>query len=537
MKNPQQHQLESISVTTFWTVLCLIVLVGLALTAYAAWNGLPIPDEGSFANASHRLAHQGIYGTTIFETAGTQFLRFHERTYWAFPLLMMIQAFWMWLGGPEGLFALRMLSGVWLSVSITTLALFLLRRGAPRAVALLAAALLATNFHIIQIEKLARPDGLCQALGFSSLLAYVSIRERAFRPALLVSQALSALALLSHPNGILHFTCLAALVLTLDHKRLTLWLVVTAGLVHLTIYSPWLAYIALDPEAFASQIRENSIDRYQRSLNPILALWREINDRYLVAYGLRDAGGAAALKALVLVAQWGAVAACLLNPKWRRETYIRELLMFCGLTFSIQLFFNQKIVHYLIHIIPFYCAMLAAVVVSLWTTAQNRSLMRRGLAVGIATLMFVQIGATLKRGQQTHWAGTSQEIAAFMQRNATGAKLIFGDAGFEQTLDYDPRLLEDRFLGLKSGKQGDILMVQENLLRQRYFEFRPLSSSELAAVRDRARQYVLVFQRPGVRILFHPRLLPVAEPDPPSKWSENEDAAFVRYLGWAADSR
>jgi hypothetical protein len=496
---------------------------------FHAAHGLPSSDEGFFSSAAYNLAHHGFYGTTVLETAETKLLRLDQRTYWVFPLFQVLQAGWMWLGWPDSLFGIRLQNELYLAVSLVAMHLLMRGLGFGAFTAALSALLLGSSFQYQDTFKLARPDGLCQALGWAGLAGYLYWRTRRFRWALWMGNAGVALSLLTHPNGVLYFASLLGLVLWLDRSRMSWRLVAESAVLQLVLYLPWLLYIAEDPEAFFQQILGNNQDRYSSTWNPVRILWNEIHDRYLASYGLLSRSPASALKGLALVAQFGAMGYWLADKDRRSQQGARTLFLLWMIIFTIQLFFNQKLMNYLIHILPVYCGFLA-ILASSWIQAGQWKRATAVVVVGILTIL--QTYGIIKKAQQWDWAASGAEAAHFLEENAGGARRIYGDSCFLATLKFDPRYRHDRYLGLRSKREGDVFVIADHLLGLHYEDLKATDPVLFAKITERYRDYETVFVRPGCRILFRKRLLPVTHPDDRSKWRENEFSAVLDRLGW-----
>src|SRR5436309_2288758 len=83
----------------------------------------------------------------------------------------------------------------------------------------LTAALLAVDYSFVMGASFGCMDLMCAALGFAGLAAYLSLREKHFAWAVLVSHTLVAASGLTHFMGILHFAGLVFLTLYFDRRR------------------------------------------------------------------------------------------------------------------------------------------------------------------------------------------------------------------------------------------------------------------------------------------------------------------------------
>jgi hypothetical protein len=88
-----------------------------------------------------------------------------------------------------------------------------------RAAALIGAAVLAVDFGFVDSASDARMDMTCAALGFAALAAYLSLRERSFPRAVVVSHTLASAAVFAHPNGAFAVAALVVTTAWLDRDR------------------------------------------------------------------------------------------------------------------------------------------------------------------------------------------------------------------------------------------------------------------------------------------------------------------------------
>src|ERR1035437_4202542 len=242
--------------------LALIMLVSMALASTSAYHRLPWSDEGDFANPALNLAKHGFMGTTVIEpqsSSGNGFplLRINERTYWVFPGQLVAQACW-YLFVPPTMFLTRLLHILFVPVALSSFYVLLRRITGERVVALLAAALLGTDFIFYSGAGFARPEMLCLTFGLCGLAAYLALRERSLAWAVFVSHLMIGIGIITHPNGILYFVALMILSVYYDRKKLLRARhVVLVAAAYAIVITPWVIYIAQDVEAFRVQLLQN----------------------------------------------------------------------------------------------------------------------------------------------------------------------------------------------------------------------------------------------------------------------------------------
>ena len=178
-------------------LLLLIVVLSIGTAA----SRLVAPNEGWFADPAFHLATQGFLGTTILETSGTWLEGVDRHTYWILPLYPLAESAVFRIFG-FSLRTMRALSVFWGVVAVSAF-YFLMRSQGDHGIALLASLLVATDFHFVVGASVGRMDMMCAALGFSAMAAYLILRERSFRTAVLLSNILAAAGCFTHPCGIL----------------------------------------------------------------------------------------------------------------------------------------------------------------------------------------------------------------------------------------------------------------------------------------------------------------------------------------------
>jgi hypothetical protein len=482
-----------------WTLLA-VALVSMAIAAYAAKHRTPWSDEGWFSSASYNLAKHGFFGTTVIESATTHLTRIETRTYWVMPLFLLGQAAWYKVF-PADLFWTRMFSILWIPIALLAYYLFILRLSGMANLACAAAALLALSFVFIDNAAFARPDLMCCALGISGLAAYLGWRERSLKMAMLLSNSLIAASLFTHPNGIFHFAGLATLVMLYDFRRLNVAAVATAAAPYLAALALWGMYISADPQAFSEQMRANGTnDRWTSTLNPLRIFWNEIRYRYLVSFGLITRG-AAILKSIALVAYLAAICGVLSVRALRNRRDVRTLLILLAVYFGAMSVFNQKLSYYLIHITPLYIALVAVFAHWIWT---QRPRLRPLVGAALGVLVLVESGGILLKAVQRSYIPAERAALEFLRQQTRPADMIVGTGALLYGLDFDPRLKDDMYLGLRSGRTPDAIIV-EPLYRDNYTGWMTQRPSDMKQILQRLSRYRLSYDRDGYQIYLRPR--------------------------------
>jgi hypothetical protein len=342
---------------------------------------------------------------------------------------------------------------------------------------------------------------MCCALGLCGLAAYAALRERHLKGALFLSNAFIAASGLTHPNGLFHAAGLLVVILWFDRRRLGVGAVAMGCLPYALFGLGWGWYIAQDYRAFLDQMGANGggNDRWSATLNPALILWREIRDRYLVAFGLITRGWAL-LKAFALCEYLAAVAGCVTNPRLRRQPAVRLVLLLLAVYFVAMSVFNQKLNYYLIHIVPFYLALLAIWASWLWTTYPAY---RRAVVAGILLLAGTEVGGILLRAHNRSYMATQRPALAFLLAHTGPHDRIVGTAALIYELHFDPRLRDDPYLGLRSGRDPDAIVI-EPLYRDYYEGWETRKPDALKTTNERLSTYTLAYRNAAYEIYLRP---------------------------------
>ena len=469
-----------------------VILLSLVAAATDAFHRTPWSDEGWFSSASYNLARHGFLGTTVIETAGSGLTRIDQRTYWVMPLFLLGQALWLKLV-PATLFTARLFTLFWHPVALLSLYVFLARLfPSARAVPALAAGLLACSFHFIDNAAFARPDLACAALGLAALASYVHFRERSLPLAMLVANACIAASGMMHPNGIFHALALATLMLWFDGRRMWRWpVILSAAAPYLVTAAAWGFYISLDYEAFYQQMHTNgTTSRWTQTLNPLAIIWAEIRERYLVAFGLITRG-TSVLKGVTLLAYVGAVAGCLTNRRLRSQAPVRLLLVLLAVYFAGMSVFNQKLSYYLIHIIPVYASLLAVWVADGW---EQNPRFRPAFAAGLVLLAGLDTGGIFLKAYTRSYRAEQLAMVEFVRANTGPESRIAGSAALLYSFDFDTRLKDDLYIGLRGSPQPDVLIV-ESLYRDAYEAWKTERPADMKRIFGRLEGYRLAYRK------------------------------------------
>jgi 4-amino-4-deoxy-L-arabinose transferase-like glycosyltransferase len=208
-----------------------LAVIGTYLAVLLWWAGVTPPhiDEAWYVLPAWNLIENGSFGTPVLDPSGSpnplrliSLRGIREHTYWLMPGFPLAEAAWMFLLG-FGVVKARLLSTVAGFLLLAAWYTIIDRlSGGNRHLAILGAAIIAIYESFIHRARMARPDMLAAALGYSAVAAFLLFRRRSLSGALLASNTLLALAGLTHPNaGIVCLAVLGATVGLLDRKEIS----------------------------------------------------------------------------------------------------------------------------------------------------------------------------------------------------------------------------------------------------------------------------------------------------------------------------
>jgi 4-amino-4-deoxy-L-arabinose transferase-like glycosyltransferase len=375
-----------------------------------------------------------------------------------------MQSLWYKLFG-FSLLVLRSLSIFWGAVTLLAWYVIASRVSRDRRTALLAAMLIAVDFHFIGVAALGRMDMLCAGLGSASFAVFLILRERALKPALLVSFVLAAGSCLTHPAGVLYFLGLVAIVLYYDRALIGWREIACAAAPYFVALSAWGLYISRNPALFWKQFSGNAsgiasefttFTRWSGLSNPIKALWNE-RIRYIADFGWYVGHGfweRFPITILLIYALGIGVAVC--TPSIRRHPGYR-LLFLLGLISYVTLaeFEGLKSGVYMVHTLPLCAVLLAGVVVHYWSRGNA---LRRTADVALMVFVVLQLGYNLRFDLFTPLRWDYAAALGFVKQTSTPPAQIIGTADMAFDLGFDSGLIDDPRLGYYSGKRPQLIV-------------------------------------------------------------------------------
>jgi 4-amino-4-deoxy-L-arabinose transferase-like glycosyltransferase len=434
--------------------LYLALAIGLSLTR------VPICDEGWSTSPTLSLITNGGMGSPVLESAGTYLRGIERYTYWIMPLHALIQAPWF------RVFGATLLSTRMLSVAAGLMALlcwfYVIRIvTGDRAVALLSLVLISIDSTVLILASTGRSDMLSAAFGAAALAVYLYLRDKHFRWALFGAHAFAVASGLTHPiGGLVAVPSLIFLHFYFDRSRLRWLHLLPIAAPYLIGGAAWSAYILRSPEFFWAQFAGNSAGRLWPLRAPLVALRRELTDRFLPAYGLLPGANRLAKCRVMVLFLYAAGAVGLLGPRsFRRTQTARIIGALIAIVLLILTFFEgAKQPWYLIHLTWLLAAAVAASYK--WHTQARPSW--RPVWIGmLAGLVLLDTGYTVALIAGRKYATLYQPTIAALQRDLRPGQSVIGSAELGFGLGFD-RVKDDPGLGYYSGRQPDFIVIDGN---------------------------------------------------------------------------
>lgn len=459
-----------LSITAIVAILYLALAFGTGVTK-RLWS-----DEAWFASPAFNLATEGTMGTDVLETSGTKLAGMKRYTYWIMPLYVVTQAAWYKLVG-FGVWQLRFSAALWGLVALAAWYVIMCRLTDDPTIARLTCTLLALDYVFIMAASNGRMDMMCAALGFAGFAAYLYWRETHFNLAVFVGHALVVASGMTHFLGALQLVILLFVTLRFDARRLRPSHFALAAITYFIAAAAWGWYISHDPVSFINQFTANATtaNRMGGFTAPLNALKSEIFDRYFQSFGwgTHSAGhsGVVRFKILILGSYVIALAGALLVADVRRGRGVKPLLALTSIVFLIMMVLDgQKLSFYLIHIVPFYTALLTVWTVWCWRHRWQSGILphivsRTIIATCIAGLLTLQIGGTLYRMRINAHGKDFLPAAAYLKHHAKANDIIIGSAELGFELGFTDNLVDDVRLGYTTGKHPAYVVIEETYQR------------------------------------------------------------------------
>ncbi len=435
--------------------MAIIGLVYAIVVAATIAEKQPWFDEGGYANPAYNLLNHGHLGMPILLSQREAWPSIDYYTFHMPPLWFLFQAAWYGLFD-FGVFQMRALSAVFGLLLVVSLYLFTRRITANHWVGLLAAIIVATDYNVTRWAGDGRMDMMCASLGFAAVAAYVYLRERHLGVAIIVSQGLVVASGLTHPAGILYLIGIVALVLFFDRGRIGPRHILLGVLPYLAGALGWGVYIIQDFEAFKTQFFGNYGGRGARILfMPLAELGRYISP----AFGLGEhAEDLTRLKMIQLIAYWGAILAFLALPRLRVKSRAGPIfLLLIVVLVGMAILLSASGISYLVHIVPLYAAMLAAVI---WVAMCGPRIIRWVAVILVFFLVGIQAGGPMAKYflKNSYRVGYLPAIERIAELRRPG-DIIIASSEFGFAFGYEGEVVDDFYLGTRQDFIGDIVVI------------------------------------------------------------------------------
>jgi 4-amino-4-deoxy-L-arabinose transferase-like glycosyltransferase len=329
-----------------------------------------------------------------------------------------------------------------------------------RSIALIALLLMVIDSNVLILASTGRSDMLSAAFGAAALAAYLSLREEHLHWALFSGHACAVASGLTHPlGGLIAVPGLLLLQFYYDRHRLRWAQMVPIALPYLIGAAAWSAYILRDPESFWAQFSGNSAGRLWPLKSPLLALRREITDRFLPAYGILPvAHRVGKLRIGVLIVYVAAVLSLGWPSAVRRMPGARIIGGLIAIVLLVLVFMEgAKQPWYLIHL----AWLLAAAAAASYTWHTQRRAWSPVWLGALAALILLQAGYAAALIAEGRYAGIYRPVIAVLQRDMQPGQLVIGSAELGFGLGFN-RVLDDANLGYYSGKRADFIVIDSN---------------------------------------------------------------------------
>jgi hypothetical protein len=153
--------------------------------------------------------------------------------------------------------------------------------------------------------------------------------------------------------------------------------------------------------------------------------------------------------------------------------------------------FNQKLSYYLIHILPIYVALLAVVSAWVWNTYRRA---RPFVAAGLLALVSIETGGILLKAYQRSYVEDQRAAVRYLLAHTGPSDRIVGSASLIYEMRFDPRLRDDVYLGLRSGRVPDAIVI-ESLFRAEYASWEKQGRADVQRIRARLSTYTLAYRQ------------------------------------------
>lgn len=447
-------------------ILLIYFVFGLGLL----YTRVPQADEGTFGNAGYLFATQGYLGMPTVESAGHAWLNGLDRyMYWNMPLYMLTVGVWFKVFGVS-IFGQRMICLLFGAAASLSWQFIVWKLTNNRRLALLALALVALNYDVLNVASIGRIDMMAAALWALAGASYLGLRERSLHSAMAATHTLLAMSVMTHPYGVFGGFMVCSFMVWLDRSRIRISHMAVAVLPYLVAAAGWGLYAMQRPDLARAQLLGNaSAGRLNGIYTPIATLLRELSERYIKLYAGWRPGVPLAmrLKTLVLLAYLGAYCLLWLPTLRRKQGHGFFLFLMTSFFLLLTYFENVKWYVYLIHVIPVYSCVLALAAGHFW---EHRSklvaMLPRLVVLGLIAFHLASVGFRV-RLDSYHKAYLP--AAQFLTSAVKPGEWIMASSEFAHAMRFNGFVKDDYRLGYYSGIQPTFIVVEKQF--QEWFDF------------------------------------------------------------------
>lgn len=449
--------------------LALTILSYLTLAGALSYTKRPWVDEAWFANMSVNIAENGKTGISVLDPKGNanmlgrEYRRIDEKYVVWMPVQQSLYALWYKAIG-FSLLAMRTLSIGWGLVVLIAWFMIVRSATADPVMAVLAATFLSADFSFLYAASDGRMDVMCAGLSYAAIALYLHLREQRLVHAIAGSQALTVTAGLTHPMGAIGFIAVLFLVFYLDRERIKWKHVLTAAGVYLLGVLVVAAYILPDLALFREHLGGALTGRLGAVKSTSNTVVRELTVKYKEFYAPTYTSSKIGLIRLMIPITYllGVLAAVVL----RQIRQVRGVILLVWLTLVSQTAMafldSAKLYYYLVHSTPYFAAVLACVVVSLWRV--GGILRYASTAVGLAVIL-LQWGWVALSAAKDPYHRSYLPMADYVSRqvSTTGVRpyRITASAELGFAIGFHEPLRDDALIGYQSGRHADLIVFEE----------------------------------------------------------------------------
>jgi 4-amino-4-deoxy-L-arabinose transferase-like glycosyltransferase len=442
----------------------------LILTCATAVTKCPWNDETWYASPGWNLITKGHMGTSTLEPSSStwrsvRLTGIDRHTYWAMPFHFLATAGWYKLFG-YSLLSVRALSIIWGLIALLCWFFIVRELAGETSAASLAVFLLACDSVYVNRAADGRMDVMAFSLASGALAAYLALRTHKLGCAALAGSALATSALFTHPNGgVLAFLGLTLFAFAYDRDRLRFRHILITAIPLLIVLAAWSFYIRQAPSDFKAQLGGAAAERWTGLAHPWAALALEIKERYLVHYGFAAWARPSARIFGFLLAAYLVALVCAVSEKQFRTWPGRSILV--SMTIIYFLYFtlleSYKNESYLVYIVPLLTVTFAVWVDWRWRCWSHRTSYRRLLVGSVCLFVGLQLLRDVRTIQLDTFHNSYLPVISFLNEHTSPSTTMFGPAELVWGLGMRESLIQDLWLGCRSGKTAKIIVTNENI--------------------------------------------------------------------------